>query len=104
MEAAAARASKAQARERAATLAAANAVATITPTTTGSDNSFPRVGELLLGLSALLVLLALAPSRAAYAVSPRVGQTLAQGRLALAGAGVSIVVGLLVAFGLGGGA
>jgi hypothetical protein len=58
----------------------------------------------LLGLSALLVLLSLAPARVAYAVGPRVGQTLAHGRLALGGAGVAMAVGILVAFGLGGGA
>lgn len=62
----------------------------------------PFAGELLLGVAALLVLLALAPARAAYALGPKLGQTLVQGRFALAGAGVAMAVGLLVAFSLGG--
>jgi hypothetical protein len=59
---------------------------------------------ILLGLSALLVLLACAPARAAYAVGPNVGRTLAHARLAIGGAGVAMAIGILVAFGLGGGA
>ncbi len=70
------------------------------PTSTGGGISL--IGKAVLGVAALLVLLAIAPVNAAYALGPRVGETFVHGRLALAGIGVAMAVGTLVAVGLGG--
>lgn len=66
------------------------------------STSIPIAGEVLLGVAALLILLSIAPARAGYAVSPRVGRALTHGRMTFAGAGIAVVVGLIVSFGLGG--
>ena len=57
----------------------------------------------VLGVAGLLVLLALTPAQAAYALGPRFGSTLVHGRFTLAGVGVAMAVGMVVALGLGGG-
>jgi hypothetical protein len=75
------------------------------PTTGGGEagsGSISLAAKLLLGLAALLVLLAFAPTGAAFALGPQIGNTLVNGRYALAGVGVAMAVGLLVAFRLGG--
>jgi hypothetical protein len=88
-----------QARERA-TLAAARARA-ITPQAR-SGHSTSAVGKALFAVALVLLMLAIAPSRPAYAVSPRAGNVLVRSRLPLAGIGVATAVGLLIAFGLSG--
>ena len=68
----------------------------------GSSGSISLAAKLILGLAALLVLLAFAPIEAAYALGPKIGNALVHGRYALAGTGVAMAAGLLVAFRLGG--
>jgi hypothetical protein len=73
-----------------------------TATATSTGGGLSLVAKAILAVAAVLVLLAIAPPRAAYALGPRVGETFAHGRLALAGIGVAMAVGMLVALGLGG--
>ena len=89
-----------KAEERRKALAAATALANTDEN--GASGTLSLVAKVILGLAALLVLLALAPARAVYAIGPRAGETLDHGRVAIAGVGVAIVVGMLIALGLGG--
>ena len=69
---------------------------------TSSAGGIPAVGKAIFIAAVLLLLLAMAPARLAYAVGPRAGEVLSNGRLPLAGIGIAMAVGMLVAFGLGG--
>ncbi len=62
------------------------------------------MGIALLAVAASLLLLALAPRRAAYSFGPRVGTVLDHGRLAFAGVGAAVGAGVLLALVLGGAA
>ena len=89
-----------KAQEQRQALAAATALANADEN--GASGTLSLIAKVILGLAAILVLLALAPARAVYAIGPRAGETLDHGRVAIAGAGVAIVVGMLIALGLGG--
>lgn len=68
----------------------------------GHSGSIQLLAKVLLGVAAVLLLLALAPTSAAYTFGPRAGHALAEGRFTLAGIGAALAIGMVVALFLGG--
>ena len=69
-----------------------------TSSSSGDSNSLTLW---ILAVAAFLVLLAVTPARVAYALGPRAGDALAHGRMTLAGVGVAVALGTIVALGMG---